>query len=379
MKSRIVFGVSLIFLFLGCTNPTTPEFDIKDGLMSVEAFVSNFQGSSYAKIYRLNEFNVGVNSYVNVFESNAEVTFINIDTNETISLEEDEVNERYLPPFDFVAAEGDTWQLNVKLEDGTEYISTPETMAELVGISDAKAVYESELEYVASKDKFAPGHTIFVDINDPPEKGNFYYWSYRTFEKKEICEMCFEAMNFRDGKCTLYTDPQRVDIPPYFTYYCESDCWQIRYDTRVNIFADDFVNGNSLQLPVATLLLYKKNKILVELQQYSISPAAYKYFAVLKDIVDDNNGLNAPPPAPLFGNIINPNDDQEVVLGRFTAAAGSEKRLLIERSAIKEDALEISPVPRKESSPIPEDQRVYVAPCGSESRYLTYIEPEGWN
>ncbi|HAI38656.1 MAG TPA: DUF4249 domain-containing protein, partial [Maribacter sp.] len=99
-----------------------------------------------------------------------------------------------------------------------------------------------------------------------------------------------------------------------------SDCWQIRYNNRVNILADEFINGSTFELPVANLLLYNKSKILIELQQYSISASAYKYFSVLKDIVDDSNGLNAPPPAALLGNIINPNDEEEVVLGRFTVA-----------------------------------------------------------
>lgn len=380
MKSRIVFGVSLIFLFLGCTNPTTPEFDIKNGLMSVEAFVSNFEKSSYAKIYRLNEFNAGLNSYVNVFEEKAEVRFINSSTNEEVVLVEDVENEIYLPPLDFVALEGETWQLYVRLQNGTEYTSTTETMSNVVPIVNSTVAYDKELEFVASEGKFVPGHQITVNVTDPSIKGNYYYWTYRTFEKNTICVFCPEYNFFRDGMCVEYTDPERAqNVPPYFTYFCESDCWQIRYNNRVNILADEFINGSTFELPVANLLLYNKSKILIELQQYSISASAYKYFSVLKDIIDDSNGLNAPPPAALLGNIINPNDEEEVVLGRFTVAAASLNRILLSRDGIEENELEPSIIPLPESAPIPEDRRVYEAPCYEESRYLTYTEPEGWN
>lgn len=379
MKSRIVFGVSLIILFLGCTNPTEPEFDIKTGLMSVEGFVSNFEKSSYAKIYRLNEFNSGLNNYVNVFESNAEVKFVNTSTNQEVTLVEDAESELYLPPLDFVAEEGDTWQLYVKLENGTEYSSTPEVMSELVPISEANVEYHKELEYVASEDKFVPGHQISVNVNDPSVKGDFYYWSYRTYELNTICAFCEVTEYFRNGKCIAYIDPETTQIlPPYFTYYCESDCWQIRYNSRVHILADEFINGTSFEMPVGKMYLYNKKPILVELQQYSISAAAYKYFSVLKDIVEDNSSLNSPPPAALIGNIFNPNNEDEVVLGRFTVAGASEKRIFVSRDGIKESELEPTIIPLEETAPIAESQRVYEAPCYEESRYLTYTEPEGW-
>lgn len=385
MKPIVLIKFLIFFIFISCSDPVTPEFKFKSGLISVEGFVSNLSGSSFVKLKKLNEFNIGLKQYVNAFIDGASVSFVNVETGEIVTLIKDIEKELYLPPNDFVSATGETWELNILLEDGKEIKSLPEKMVDLIEISKTSVNYDPELLYSNSLGKFIPGHSINVDFNDPPEKRNYYYWSFRTFEKKMYCKICYSASVYRDGVCESLPDPTATlaDRIPYFTYLCESDCWQIRHNSNINIFSDDYTNGSIVQqLPVANILLYRKKDILVELQQYSLSAAAYKYYKVLKDIIDDNSGLNSPPPAALLGNIFNPNDSDEIILGRFTVAAASKRSIFIERLGIKESEIAPDIIEVSESSFIsailPEDEKVFEAPCGPESRYSTGIRPEGW-
>ena len=110
-----------------------------------------------------------------------------------------------------------------------------------------------------------------------------------------------------------------------------------------------------------------------------MTPDAFDYYKVLKDLVDNNSGFNAPPPAALIGNIYNPNDPDDFVFGRFTAAATSSTDIFIERGNIPENSLETQmPLSIEPTfmSPYPPPATIE-APC-NEGRFRTAIQPEAW-
>lgn len=384
IPSKTIILIFCSVLLVECTEPVRPEFDFKSGLVSVEGFVSTTPGGSFVRINELNEFNVGTNSYENVFISGAEVSFINTDTGNEINLTEDEEAEIYIPPVDFAGTVGNTWELTVSLVDGRVYRSFPETIVESVVISTINATYNPELTFNVELDDFAPGHSIAVGFEDPSEGENYYYWSFRSFELKDICMICYGSHIYREDTCIPVDPfPYPPDEPvPFYTYLCENDCWRIRYNQNIKIFSDKFSNGLKVAgLPAADVLLHTKRDILVEVQQFSLSAAAYEYYETLKDIVDDNGGFNSPPSAALIGNMFNPNNTDEFVLGRFTAASNSTANIFIDRSNIEESQLETEILFSEEMAPppgiAPEDWVFYI-PCPRESRYNTSIRPEGW-
>ena len=55
--------------------------------------------------------------------------------------------------------------------------------------------------------------------------------------------------------------------------------------------------------------------MVVVAQQWNLTPEAHEYYKVLKDILDNNSGLNAPPPAALIGNLFNPEDTEDFIFG----------------------------------------------------------------
>lgn len=357
-------------MVLGCVDPVEPEFEFREGLVFVEGFASTSPGTSFVVINK-SETQFGVNT--TVFQTGAAVVFKNTDTGETIDLFER--GESYVPPDDFAVTSGERWELAITLIDGTQYQSAPEVVLNEIPIAEAVADYTPELRFNEGEGSFEPGHTIAVTFDDPGGQENFYYWTYRAFENLVVCESCSESV-FRDGACINTSG----FVPDYFNYICETDCWRIRFPENVNIFSDEFSDGATTRnLDVGSLPLYNKENVSVELQQFSLTPAAYQYYKVLKDIVDNNGGFNAPPPAALVGNMSNVNDSEDFVLGRFTAVASSTISIFVDRTSIPEEPIEPRLPLNLEptlNSPHPPPATNFV-PC-TETRFRTAIVPEGW-
>ncbi|WP_406685053.1 DUF4249 domain-containing protein [Seonamhaeicola sp. MEBiC1930] len=382
-----------VILFISCVEPVEPEFDLITGIITVEGVISNEEGSSFVKIQE-SELGLVFGLYKNMAINGANISFVNTNTSEVVRLTENfspsinlsqEENEAgiYLPPKGFVASVGDTWELDIKLPDGRHYKSFPETIKEPVAIEEIDAEFIQELEYSTEWEQFFSGHTINVSFNDPADEKNYYYWNFKSFEPKVICLICRNSY-FREGYCNDFDGyfPRPNGPDPFFiSYLCETDCWRIRYNQKIEILDDEFINGSRVsQIPVASVLLHSKKDILIKLRQFSLSKPAYDYYNVLKDIIDNNSGFNAPPPAALVGNMFNVKNNDEYVLGRFTAAATSKATIFLKREALQgfivEFPMESDPENESQGDP-PGLPPVYYYPC-EETFYSTAIKPEGW-
>lgn len=374
----------LIVFFMGCIVPEEPKFEYREGLVYVDALASTSVGTSFVKI---SESARRLDALVNDFISGANVSFRNIDSGLIVGLSEQ--NGIYLPPNDFVVSIGETWELIIDLPNGKQYRALSEKVIKPVVFSNLKATYNPELSFRADLKRFVPGHFVSVDVNDPADERNYYFWRFRSYEKLGICETCDNQI-FRNGECIdveIDLNPGIVNLG-FADYYCDGDCWRIRYNESIKLFSDKFTEGGIINnLPVGDVFLYTKENILVEIQQVSLTEAEYDYYKVLKDIVDNNSGLNAPPPAALIGNIFNPDDPEEPILGRFTAASSTTMSLFINRESVSEPTIEASKFFKSECDLVcgiitcqngavncPYET---LAPCG-ESRYRTAIKPEGW-
>ena len=346
---------------VSCIDPVAPEFDFFDGQIYVEAFAASAPGSSYVIINRsTTEFGF----YRNVFEAGAEVSFRNVETDDVVVLEERATD--YIAPSDFVVSVGETWELNIRLIDGKQLKSEPEQVVAPVAIANLSVAYNPELKYDDSFKRFVPGHQVRVSFDDPIGLENFYYWRFKSYEKLIICQYC-PFGKYRNGQCASGSEE--------FSYACETDCWRIRYNEKIELFSDKLTNGTTIaNLPIADIVLYSNKDILVRIEQLSLSPKAFAYYKTLKNLVDDNSGLNAPPPAALVGNMFSVDNNEEFVLGRFTTSATSTFAVTIDRSSIEERPMEEQP-PFKFESGL--GVVVVTAPC-HEGRFRTGLRPEGW-
>ena len=373
-----------IFIFtVACIDPVEPVFENEEGLIYVDGLLSTTKGSSFVTV---SESILEFNSLNFELLSDAQVSYRNVETGLEIPLLLQ--TNTYVPPADFFAEQGSTWELNITLSDGRTYRSTPEYISASVSISDIRASYNPELIYRESAQQFLPGHTISIDINDPADEENYYLWRFTSYETLEVCQSCTNSI-LRNGECQENPSSQSTN---YNTdYLCNQNCWQKRYTENINIFSDEFSNGLQISdLPISNVLLYSLQNIVVDIQQFSLTPKAYEYYKTLKDIVDNNGGLNAPPPAALVGNMFNTQNENEFVLGRFTAAATTKKSIFINREDILDFPIEEDDGLQLETCTtfcFPDQCSGVAAPCNapiittancSENRFQTAIEPEGW-
>jgi hypothetical protein len=147
----------------------------------------------------------------------------------------------------------------------------------------------------------------------------------------------------------------------------------IRYGSSVPAFSDQFVDGTRVEdQEIADVIFYRKENILIEIQQLSVTESSYNYYKTINDLVEESGGLNAPTPAALLGNIACTSNPEEIVIGNFTAAPVSTKRVFLERKQFN-SPVDPDPFIHLESCiPCP---RAY--PC-EEGENRTGVTPIGW-
>lgn len=361
----IVFCLALHFQ--SCVEEVRAEFDLQADVLFIDAYVLTEPGTSSVTISKSAFENETTYKIVNV--SNAKVQIENKATGEVITFVED-LSGIYGCPSTFAASVGEEWKMFIELEDGKKIESKSQIITSPVSIDNVHIEYSPEIEFNLEFGRLVPGHRMSIDWQDPAGEENFYLWKYRSFEPLFVCKTCKKGV-LRNGEC----EPTGLNYgPPYYSYVCLPDCWQIRPGKDLPIFHDRLENGEKIMdREIAIVPYYRNPNILIEIQQFSIDKSAYDYFKVLNSQISESGGLNAPPPAALLGNLFNPDDPSDLILGNFTAAGASTKRVFIDRSQIVESAL------THEDPIIPETCPTCPTsyPC-EESFSRTPIKPEGW-
>ena len=228
MKCCWVYGkilcLSLIFFLIGCVDPVEPVFENEEDLIYVDAFLSTTLGSSFVTV---SESVLDTDRLKFEFLSDAEVVYRNVDTGAEIPLVLQ--TNAYIPPADFVAQQGSLWELDIILSDGREYKSSPERVTEPVAIGDIRATYNPELIFRENGERFLPGHFIAIDLDDPADRENYYFWRFTSFENLEVCQSCTNSI-FRNGECQENPVAQQREYT--VEYLCDRDCWGKRFKRK---------------------------------------------------------------------------------------------------------------------------------------------------
>ncbi len=357
----------LSLIYQSCVEQVDAEFDLQADIIFIDGYVLTEPGTSSVTISKSTFVNQTTYKVENI--SNASVKIENLNTGEIIAFTED-VLGTYGCPSNFAASTGEEWKLNIELEDGKKIESTSQTITSPISIDNVRAEYSPEIEFNAQYDRLVPGHRLSIDFQDPAGEENFYLWKYRAFEPLFVCKTCKRGV-LRNGEC----EPTGLNWgPAYYNYVCLPDCWQKNLGTELPVFHDRLEDGATItDREIAILPYYRNPSILIEIQQFSLNESAYEYFKVINSQVSESGGLNAPPPAALLGNLSNPDDASDLILGNFTAAGISTKRLFIDRSQIMESPLtQNDPIILETCPTCPTSY-----PC-EESFSRTPVKPDGW-
>lgn len=286
-----------------------------------------------------------------------------IDSAQVVSCHET-VAGSYQLPSDFKGQIGHAYQLRFTLSDGTAYQSTQQIMQPVPAIGSVTARFNPASLPVESPldGGYRAGHDVFIDWQDPASQRNYYRWEWRLWEKQSWCRSCQQgiyAVNtvpahaYQDRTfyvsgdapyedCFVPINYLEVAQPPFhgelyvYDYPCRTQCWEILYSSSLNVFDDQFTNGGQIQgRKIAQIPYYDSTACLVEIRQLSLPQTAHSYFKRFQDQTQNTGGLADTPPSAPVGNIQNRTNQQERVVGYFTASAVSAVRYWIDRSDVK--------------------------------------------
>ena len=361
------FAILLPLLALSaCVDPVVPAYDYTTGFVLVEGTISAGDDNSEVHLQRST---LSFGSYRLDPIPEARVHCVAGDGSE-MEWSPGSLAGSFRPPAAFVARPGDTYFLRIALATGEMIESQPETLPAPGQFDNLRVSFDQEAYYSDSRDRFVPAFTLLVDTEDTDPADNFYRYTHRTWSQTSICYTCRNSV-YRNGRCVETPSSRLVDR---YDYTCSDPCWVITEGTSFRLGSDDLnPNATTDALPVARIDFTGSGKLLAEVRQHAITRRAFQYYEVLQNLTEGSSGLNAPLPAPLYGNLRDLSDLETTVLGYVGGSSVVSRRLVWNRDSIDGEPLSRPPQPVLEPvSPAPPS-----APCDGPNR--TTEEPAGWN
>ena len=214
---------------------------------------------------------------------------------------------------------GETYTLRIITPEGKRYASRPETMPPVPPINSVFFRLESRPE-INGLDELADewGLQFYVSTGDNRDRTMYYRWKWvETFQ--------FPTAIIPSGP------PSSVP----------SDCYLTVSPAQViNLASTQDLRSNRIEqqplnfVTIATRQLQVRYSLLV--QQYSLTERAYTFWQNVQAQQESGSSVFDPPPSPIAGNVYNVDNEQELVLGYFRAAALTEKRIFVNRSEVPE-------------------------------------------
>jgi hypothetical protein len=362
---RLTAALCFSVLLLRCVDPVEPAYDYETGFFLVEGSIADRAGASEVRISRsVLEFDIYRLEPVN----DADVVSVD-DTGNAVRWSRINREGAYRPPEDFAGRGGISYHLEIATRDGNLIESNPERMPAPAGFSNLRYRFDQESYFSAGRERFIPAFTFLLDLDDPADTKDYYQFRYRTWQFTTICETCYQSV-YRNGVCVQTPASRGVD---FYDYSCDGPCWFIEDGEGFRLLTDELNPGGDFQaLPVGRLDYTGTGGILVEMTQRRLTASAFAYYKVFNDLNESAGGLNAPLPAPLYGNLTDRSDAAINVLGYVAATAVSSDRLYWNRGSVDGTPLSIPRAPVFEPLvPSPPS-----APCSGPNR--TNQRPAGW-
>ncbi len=224
----------------------------------------------------------------------------------------------------FAANPGTTYTLGITLDNGREYISTPEKLA---GTSVIEGIYANRI----LSDTGVEGIGIFVDSSTPDAQfGNYKYTYEETYKIIAPNWTAFEFEILNDG-----SEPGTVPAVRLIQRAQEEEvCYNTVRSNQV-ILSEGTTLANGLSAGNLVRFTGRDNPIIAHrysilVRQYLQTPEANSFYTSLRDFSTSDNIFNQVQPGLLEGNIRPVQDNNTFVLGYFEVSSVTESRLFFD-------------------------------------------------
>ena len=223
---------------------------------------------------------------------------------------------RYVSLNTFSAVEGRMYTLEITTRDGKNYSSDASGFRGTTSIESIYGVLSQNQEGVLGID---------IRINSSGSQGNMGYYRYEYIETYKILSRYFryrEAIVNSDGEVKV-VDKTIQDNTCFNS--SESNEILLSNSTSLN---QDRVDGNFLRFIRQDNPIFA-NRYSILVKQYGISREAFSFYQSLKELSESESLFSQIQPGFLAGNIVSLNDPGEYVLGFFSVASVTERRVFL--------------------------------------------------
>lgn len=302
--TKYIFILIAALSIQSCIDPLGVETDSKRNLLVVEGALTSDFGPHEIRLSQSAKYGSILDDQIQKV-SGASV-FIRDEEGNQVSLKEDNAGSYYTPS-DYRGMPNTTYSLVINLSNGTQYISTPEKMAPAPSINDLKVEWKKQPS--TSDIQFDSGFEIYATFQDDPNSENFYLW-------------IVDGIYYIESRPDLYVEPSPWGPSPSPKDCC-AECYVYEETNDLNIFADNFNNGNEVTQLAGYLPDNGRrfaSKYLVSVEQRSLNKGAYQFFELLKNQLSIQGNIFDPPPAKIGTNIINVTEPDQEVIGYFVVS-----------------------------------------------------------
>lgn len=312
----------LFLVASSCIDPYQVKVPEGEQILTIEGTITSAAGPHSVRLTRSD-------TYGSVFEGLVRpvtdaTVIVRDDLGNVTYLEEDlEGRGNYRTPANFSAVIGRSYTLQIQLTNGKIYSSFPEKVNPAPAIRNL--TYQSESIPVEGELQDASGVSLLVEIDDPAEENNFYYWRNSP------------ATYVLETRPDLFVDRESRAPAP-------KDCCEVCYKTEIVgnrsffIANDEDFNGLSTRIKAGFIPddgLRFANTYRIDLRQLSISAEAYRFLRLVRQQSEVSGSVFDAPPANIRGNIVSLDNPNEVVLGYFIAAGETSQRVYINGADLK--------------------------------------------
>ncbi len=196
---------------------------------------------------------------------------------------------------------GATYHLEIELENGTQYLSKPEKMPPLIKGNSVQLEFEVKQAVNLNNTIIEKSFVVaYVNTSLPTDTDYWLRWDVSSI------------YSFPEWQCNPLGPP--ADI----CYVSQTPNKQ-----QVTLLNGENFNASSIEkLQVADKILTPtefefRGRHYFLVNQQSITEQAHNYWANINQIANQSGSIFDPPPAAIRGNIYNPEDETEMVLGYF--------------------------------------------------------------
>jgi Domain of unknown function (DUF4249) len=324
MKS--LFYIIIIYLSINsCISPYNFSLEDNPAFLLIDGKIYD-QDSCVVRLYYTNQ---KYNDPTNIAIDDAKVYVIENGA-KRINFKFNTLAQEYKPEdYTFSGCENCTYQLNIVLANGKEYVSTVDTVKTP---DQYEKIYDI---YNPTKRKFE----VYGDLK-PKNSSNLYYQTYFINYKKAVT--CFYS-----DKCTDYEIEPNVYLPcPGFLKSCKGGyggkfpcepgvtrCWNFKRQRYYSIFDDNILAiGTKRVQKLLEVPMTDYDRYYVEVYQNYITSDAYRYMKNLEENGQRSGTLVDPIPPIITGNVFLKGDENQRILGYFQVSGQQKYGYFVDRT-----------------------------------------------